>query len=218
MPILTNQQLQGIAAAQLGPGVELMPGFNDPYPDAPCWGWALFGGPGGLNLNTPPVIFETAFINTGAAIPTLKPGFQEWVANTFPGNDVAAQQAAILVENYEGAAIFHEEESGILCREALARLCVSVSGLTITDEPGNYSIIMASDHWFSWEHWVLRLANNINAPGNPAFQYTQRDADVNPLNTRSASAWGNHPLLTVINIRELHQGHIDYLQHAVGWP
>ncbi|HEY8036683.1 MAG TPA: hypothetical protein VIF37_13975 [Methylobacter sp.] len=217
MPILTNPQLEGLASNNLGAGVELNPNWDEPFPDAPCWGWALFGGPGGDGNNTPPVIFERALkLNEHGVVIGVKPDFADWVRATFPDNEVAANQADIIIDNFDEAWV--EPDLQIVCREAFARLCISVSGLIDAAGASNYCIVMASDHWYTWEHWALGLANNINAPANPETQYTQRDAGINPVNTRCRNVWGEHPLLTQIPIVELHQGHIDYLQHAAGFP
>jgi hypothetical protein len=38
------------------------------------------------------------------------------------------------------------------------------------------------------------------------------------VNTRSAQVWGGHPILTTVHVTGLHDGHIEYLRHAAGWP
>ncbi|HWX12368.1 MAG TPA: hypothetical protein VNZ04_10290 [Trinickia sp.] len=218
MPFLTDPQIQGLASPALNAGTELDPDWQDPYPDAPCWGWALFGGPGGNGNNTPPVIFEQALLlNENRNLVGVRPGFADWVAATFQIVDATAQ-ATIIENEFADALIDLDDDAQLACTDAFARLCIIVSGLTPVDGPTNYSIVMASDHWYTWEHWALGLANNVNAPGNPPVQYSQRDAGINPVNTRCNQVWGEHPILTTVYIKELHQGHIDYLQHAVGWP
>ncbi len=218
MPVLTDQQLQGLASPALDAGTELDPAWVDPYPDAPCWAWALFGGGGGNAPNTPPVIFEQALqLNASGALVGLRPGFRDWVEATFHNADATAQ-ADILDQRFEDALINLDDDAQLACTNAFARLCVAVAGLTATDQPTRYAVVMASDHWYSWEHWALSLANNISAPLNPSVQYTQRDAGVNPVNTRCGYVWGEHPILTTVHIAELQQGHLAYLQHAVGWP
>ncbi|TXH66514.1 MAG: hypothetical protein E6Q88_11885 [Lysobacteraceae bacterium] len=216
MPTLTDEQLAGLASPNLGAGVELDQDWQDPYPDAPCWGWALFGGPGGNANNTPPVIFEHALLlNEGGNVIGVKPNFVQWVQATFNNQD-ATDQAQIIEDHFADA--FLEPNDQTIVVTAFAKLCVILAGLTPSDDPTNYSVVMASDRWYSWEHWSLGLANDIDAPQNPALQYVQRDAGVNPVNTRCRAVWANHPILTSICIEELHQGHIDYLEHAVGWP
>jgi hypothetical protein len=215
MPLLTDEQLEGLSSANLGAGTELINDW-DANPDAPCWGWALMGGPGGHQDYTPPVIFEQALlVNDAGNVVGVNPDFQAWVAGQFPNNVIAIAQAQIIADNFNEA--WMDEELQLVVRTAFAQLCIAVSPLVAAGEPTDYQIIMASDNWYSWEHWALGLANNIDAPANQAMQYTQRDT-VNPVNTRSANVWGGHPLLTVIPVQELLQGHIDSLQHAVGWP
>lgn len=218
MPVLTNAQLVGLAARDLGAGTELDNNWTDPYPDAPCWGWALFGGPGGHADNTPPVIFEHALVYNQAGVLTgLDPGFCAWVAGAFPNDQAAQNQAAIISQRFDAAMIDLDPAAQSAVRDAFARLCITVSGLTLA-AGGNYQIVMASDNWYTWEHWALGLANDIDAAENPPVQYTQRDAGVNPVNTRCEEVWGDHPLLTTVHVQSIHQGHIDYLRHAAGWP
>lgn len=215
MPLLTNTQLQGLASAYLGAGTELINDW-DANPDAPCWGWALMGGPGGPGNHTPPVIFEQALLlNEGGNVIGVQPGFLDWVTASFPDNAIAQAQAELIVENFDDAWL--DEALQLVVRTAFAQLCVAVSPLVASNATGNYQIIMASDNWYSWEHWALGLANNVNAPANPLLQYTQRDT-VNSVNTRSLNVWGEHPILTVVYVQEVLQGHVDSLQHAVGWP
>lgn len=216
MPQLTQAQLQGLASANLGAGVELDQDWQDPYPDAPCWGWALFGGPGGGGNNTPPVIFEHALrLNQGGLLLGLQPGFVDWVRDTF-NNPAATAQAQTIADHFDNAFIEDDDQEAV--SRGFATLCVILAGLTPSDEPTDYSIVMASDHWYTWEHWALGLRNNVGAPVNPAVQYTQRDAGVNPVNTRSRDVWGQHPILTRVYVTGVHNGHINYLQHAEGWP
>ncbi|MGO1001760.1 hypothetical protein [Lysobacter sp. CA196] len=225
MPVLTAAQLQGLASNHLGAGSELVPGWADPNPDAPCWGYALFGGPGGHAANTPPTIFDQAWSFDGEENDfVLNPGFVDWVHDNL-GNADADAQAQVLAANAATArndAAPGSAAAKQACTRALARLCMIASGLTLSGNDGaaptQYSIVMASDLWRTWEHWALGLANNVGAPDNPAVQYTQRDAGVNPVNTRCGIVWGNHPILTTLYVTELLPGHIEYLQHAVGWP
>lgn len=218
MPVLTDAQLQGLASPALDAGTELDPTWVDPYPDAPCWGWALFGGDGGNAANTPATIFEQALeLNASGALVGLRPGFRDWVDTTFH-IPAATAQADLIERHFQDALIDLDDDAQVVCTGAFARLCIAAAGLTISAHPTRYSIVMASDHWYTWEHWALGLANNLNAPRNPAVQYTQRDAGVNPVNTRCGHVWGQHPILTSVFVTELQPGHLSYLQHAVGWP
>ncbi|MFH1803348.1 MAG: hypothetical protein ABID63_00480 [Pseudomonadota bacterium] len=219
MALLTNAQLQGLASPDLDAGTELDPRFHDPYPDAACWGWALCGGPSLHGNAEPATIFGNAInTNTGGYVTGLKPDFVDWVNVAFGANVNANNQARILSENFNPALIELDDDAQDACRTAFAKLCIIVNGLTIPEAPTNYKIVMASDHWYTWEHWALGLKNNIAAPDNPVWQYTQRDAGVNPVNTRCGHVWGAHPLLTEICVSELQDGHLMYLPHAVGWP
>lgn len=225
MPVLTAAQLQGLASNQLDAGTALDPDWPEPYPDAPCWGYALFGGPGGHAANTPPTIFDQAWSFDGEEEDfVLNPGFVDWVHDNF-GNAAADAQAQVLAANAATArndAAPGSAAAKQACTGALARLCMILSGLTLSGNDGTaptrYSIVMASDLWRTWEHWALGLANNVGAPDNPAVQYTQRDAGVNPVNTRCGIVWGNHPILTTLYVTELLPGHVEYLRHAAGWP
>lgn len=216
MPTLTDAQFEGLADPILNLGTEIDHAWQDPHPDAPCWGWALFGGPGGHANNTPPIINDMMLNNVNGNLQGVNPGFRQWVADTFQ-NQLATNEATIIQENFSDALILLDENAQQGCSEAFAKLCAIVSGLTIATVPTRYSIVMASDHWYTWEHWALGLANNINAPNNPAVQFTQRDTE-NPVNTRCEMVWGDHPILTTVYIDEVSMGHITYLQHAVGWP
>lgn len=224
MPVLTNAQLQGLASADLGAGTPVNPAWADPYPDAPCWGFALFGGPGGHGDNTPPSIYEHAWVYDAEEEEFVyNPGFVAWVRDTF-GNPAAAAQAQLVADNAVTAANDAAPGSAMAKRAitgALARLCMLLSGLSLSDNDGatptRYSIVMASDGYRTWEHWALGLANNIGAPGNPPFQYAQRYPE-QPVKTRTPNAWGNHPILTTVYITGLLDGHIEYLRHAAGWP
>lgn len=219
MAQLSDLQLRGLASAELGAGVELDPGFVDPYPDAACWGWALCGGPSAHGNAEPAEIFDRAIARNAAGIMTgLRDGFADWVHVAFHANAAANNQAAVIAENFNRAIIELDENAERACRLAFAKLCMIVNGLTPAVAPTNYKIVMASDHWYSWEHWSLGLRNDIAAPENPEWQYTQRDAGVNPVNTRSDEVWGDHPILTEIFVTQLHDGHLTYLQHAQGWP
>lgn len=225
MPVLSNAQLQGLASPVLGAGTPVNPAWPDPYPHAPCWGFALFGGPGGDADNTPPAIYDQAWVyDAGEEAFAYNPGFVEWVRNTFDNPDATAQ-AQVVADNAVTAA--NDAAPGNAAARqaitgALARLCMILSGLALSANngttPTRYSIVMASDGYRTWEHWALGLANNVGAPGNPAVQYVQRDAGVNPVNTRSAQVWGHHPILTTVYITGLLDGHIEYLRHAAGWP
>ncbi|MGO1073755.1 hypothetical protein [Lysobacter sp. CA199] len=222
MPELTNAQLEGLAAAQLDAGTEIDPTWPDPYADAPCWGFALFGGPGGHADNTPPIVFQQAFTYNDAGHMTgMNPDFVEWVHEHF-GDDAADAQAQAFADNFQEAFIDLDDDAQTACTGALARLCMILAGLTLSADngtaPTEYAIVMASDHWYSWEHWALSLANNVGQPGYPQVQYCQRDAGVNPVNTRCGLVWGNHPILTTLYISGLQDEHVTYLQHAAGWP
>ncbi|MEH6415689.1 hypothetical protein [Pseudomonas sp. CGJS7] len=222
MPVLTDAQLQGLAAAQLDAGTEIDPDWPDPYPDAPCWGFALFGGPGGHADNTPPVLFPQAFTYNDAGLMTgMNPQFVAWVHNQF-GNAAADAQAQALADNFEAAFIDLDDAAQEACTGALARLSIVLAGLTLSANdgtaPSRYAIVMASDYWYTWEHWALSLANNVGQPSYPQVQYCQRDAGVNPVNTRCGLVWGNHPILTTVYVTGLQDEHVTYLQHAAGWP
>lgn len=222
MPVLTDAQLQGLAAPQLDAGTEIDPAWQDPYPDAPCWGFALFGGPGGQAANTPEMIYPRAFTYNGAHIISgINPNFVAWVHDTF-GNADADAQAQAFADHFEDAFIGAEDDAQEACTGALARLCVVVAGLILSGDngtaPTRYAVVMASDYWYTWEHWALSLSNNVGQPEYPQVQYAQRDSGENPVNTRSGWVWGAHPILTTIYINELQAGHVTYLQHAEGWP
>lgn len=222
MPVLTNAQLQGLAAEELDAGTEIDPDWPDPYPDSPCWGFALFGGPGGLAANTPPTIFEQAITFNDAGIMIgMNPDFVAWVHDTFD-NAAADAQAQVFADNFQEAFIDLDDAAQEACTGALARLSLVLAGLTLSNEngtaPTRYAIVMASDHWYTWEHWALSIANNVGQPDYPQVQYVQRDAGVNPVNTRCGLVWGNHPILTTVYVTELQDGHIEYLRHAAGWP
>ncbi|SDY71797.1 hypothetical protein SAMN04487939_105166 [Lysobacter sp. yr284] len=222
MPQLSNAQLQGLAASNLDAGVVLDADWDDPYPDAPCWGFALFGGPGGHADNTPPTISTQAFVlNAAGLIVGLNPGFVQWVQQDI-GGAAATAQAQALAANFQAAFIDLDDDAQQACSDALARLCAVAAGLTLSaangTAPTSYSVVMASDHWYSWEHWALGLANNVGQPEYPAVQYCQRYAGGNPVKTRSRQVWGAHPILTRVYLTELLDGHVSYLEHAQGWP
>ncbi|MGH8081312.1 MAG: hypothetical protein ACREP7_12110, partial [Lysobacter sp.] len=175
MPQLTNAQLQGLAAQNLDAGTEIDQNWPDPYPDAPCWGFALFGGPGGHADNTPPTIFQQAFAFNDAGLMTgMNPNFVDWVHEHF-GNPAADAQAKTFADNFQEAFIDLDDGAQEACTGALARLCMILAGLTLSNDDGNaptrYAIVMASDHWYSWEHWSLSLANNVGQPDYPQVQY-----------------------------------------------
>ncbi|MBT2745127.1 MULTISPECIES: hypothetical protein [unclassified Lysobacter] len=222
MPVLTNAQLRGLAAEELDAGTEIDQDWPDPYPESPCWGFALFGGPGGFAANTPPTIFEQAVtLNDGGIMTGMNPGFVAWVHDTF--DDAGADaQAQVFADNFQEAFIDLDDAAQEACTGALARLSMILAGLTLSDQngtaPTRYAIVMASEHWYTWEHWALSIADNVGQPDYPQVQYAQRDAGVNPVNTRCGLVWGDHPILTTVYITELQDGHIEYLRHAAGWP
>ena len=226
MPVLTDAQLQGLASADLtAAGTPINPAWNDPYPSAPCWGFALFGGPGGFGDNTPPSIYEHAWVYDAEEEEFVyNPDFVGWVRDTF-ANPAATAQAQLVAGNAGTAANDHAPGNAAAKQaitKALTRLCMILSGLSLSANDGatatRYCIVMAADGYRTCEHWALGLANNIGAPDNAPMQYAQRYPE-QPVKTRNRSIWHHeNQILTTVYITGLLDGHIEYLRHAAGWP
>jgi hypothetical protein len=98
------------------------------------------------------------------------------------------------------------------CRMALLKLTATVNGHTVLPDDGSavYTILMKTNHWYSWDHWAIGIQS-----ADGAVTTYQQKVNGTPLQYNCGAVWdpADWPI-TVIRIDGLLQPQIDMLAHV----